>query len=307
MGSREKVTLETLREFKRTGRKISVLTCYDARTAALMQAAGLDMLLVGDTAAEVVLGLESTREISAEFLLTLTAAVRRGAPQCFLLADLPYAWRHGTVPQVTDWTRRLYEETGSDGVKVEVTGEDAALVEAMRDAGIPVVAHMGLLPQQIEPGQGYRAHARDADGAIQLMQDARTLENAGAAMLLLEAVAGEVAGEIASRTELPVIGCVAGPHCDGTVVVVHDMLGWGGGHRPSRVKQYADLAQVFGEAFGAYVRDIQAERFPRKSDAILMKPGEYEKLTASLKAAASGRAPGQEAGGNSRSPGAGGG
>jgi len=279
MASGEKTTLELLRRYKRDRRKISALTCYDARTAAIMQAAGVDILLVGDTAAEVLLGLETTRGIPPEFLLTLTSAVRRGAPRSFVMADLPYAWRHGASASVVDWTRRFHEESGSDAVKVEVVGSDASLVESMRDAGIPVVAHLGLLPQQVEPGQGYRARGRDAEDAFRLIEDARRMADAGAAMLLLEAVADEVAREIATHTDLPVIGCVSGPHCDGTVVVLHDLVGWGGGHRPRGVKQYVDLSSVLAEAFGQYVADIQAVRFPRESDTIHMKPGEYEKLT----------------------------
>lgn len=283
MGTREKTTLEHLREFKRAGRKISVLTCYDARTAAIMESAGVDVLLVGDTAAEVVLGLETTRGIPGEVLLALTSAVRRGAPRSFVMADLPYVWRHGSVQQVTEWTKRFLQETGSDSVKVEVTGQDVGLVEAMTKAGIPVVAHLGLLPQEVDPAEGYRARARDAAGAVRLLDDAQAVESAGAAMLLLEAVPGEVAREVTVQSQVPVIGCVAGPHCDGTVVVLHDMLGWGGGHRPRGIKQYADLTHVLGEAFAAYVADIKAGEFPRESDAIRMKSGEYEKLAAAVR------------------------
>lgn len=278
MAGRERTTLDTLREFKRARRRFSVLTCYDARTAAIMAAAGVDVLLVGDTAAEVLLGLESTREMPPEFLLTLTAAVRRGAPRSFVLADLPYAWRRGDVRSVTQWTQRFHDETGSDAVKVEVTGDDAPLIESIRSAGVPVVGHLGLLPQSVEPGQGYRARARDATEARRLIEDARRIEDAGADMLLLEAVASEVAREIALHTELPVIGCAAGVHCDGTVVVLHDMIGWGGGHRPRSVRQYADLSSVLGEAFRAYVADVQAGRFPQDAESIHMKPGEYDKL-----------------------------
>ena len=245
-----------------------------------MEAEGVDMLLVGDTAAEVVLGLDSTRGIPPEFLLTLTAAVRRGAPNSFVMADLPYAWRHGTIREVTDWTQRFLEETASDAVKIEVTGQDAALIESIRNVGVPVVAHLGLLPQTIEPGETYRARGRTATEAAELLEDARRLENAGASILLLEAVASEVAKEVASRTELPVIGCCSGPYCDGTVVVLHDMIGWGGGHPPKSVKQYADMSHTLGQAFTAYVADIRTGQFPRDEDAIHMKPGEYDPFIA---------------------------
>ncbi|HOA73654.1 MAG TPA: 3-methyl-2-oxobutanoate hydroxymethyltransferase [Phycisphaerae bacterium] len=279
MTMHEKMTLDALMQCKRAGRKFSVLTCYDARTAAIMESAGVEVLLVGDTSAEVVLGLPTTREMPVEFLLTVTSAVRRGAPHSHVMADLPFAWRQGDIRTVTDWVRHLYQETGSDSVKVEVTGQDAALVESIRDAGVPVVAHLGLLPQQVDPSEGYRARGRDAVSARQLIEDARRLEDAGAAMLLVEAVASEVAREITTHASIPVIGCAAGPHCDGTVVVLHDMLGWGGGHPPRGVKQYLDLSRLLGEAFVAYVADIHAGRFPQEADAIHMKPGEYEKLT----------------------------
>ncbi len=281
MNASEKVTLATLQASKRAGRKFSVLTCYDAPTAGLMQAAGVEVLLVGDTAGEVVLGLPSTREIPPEFLLTLTAGVRRGAPRALVMADLPYACVRDEDAGITvGWMKRFVEEAGSDAVKIEVTGRDASTVEAACDAGVPVVAHLGLLPQSIDSRDGYRAQGKDADSAAGLIADARQLESAGACMLLLEAVASEVAGEIASRTALPVIGCVSGPHCDGTVVVLHDMIGLGGGHPPRGVKRYEDLAEVLTRAFARYVDDIHAGRFPTEKDAPHMKVGEFEKLRA---------------------------
>jgi 3-methyl-2-oxobutanoate hydroxymethyltransferase len=274
-----KITLQTLCERKRTGTKFSVLTCYDVAVARVMASAGVEVLLVGDTAGEVILGLPSTREIDPGFLIALTAAVRRGAPEPFVMADLPHACRREGSTEVTvDWTKRFFEETSCNAVKIEVTGEDAPLVEAASRAGVPVVAHLGLLPQQIDPEVGYRAQGCDAESARAIMTAAKRHEEAGASMLLLEAVAGEVAGEIASRTDLPVIGCVAGPGCDGTVVVLHDMIGLGGGHPPRGVRRYADLSDILGQAFAAYVDDIQTGRFPTNQDAPRMKPGEFDKL-----------------------------
>jgi len=275
-----RITLSDLRAAKKAGRKFSVLTCYDAATARLMEAAGVEVLLVGDTAGEVVLGLPSTRQVPVDFLIALTAAVRRGAPSRLVMGDLPYLCRTGDARQTIDWCQRFQAETGCDALKIEVTGADAPLVTAVRRAGISVVAHLGLLPQSIESRAGYRAQARDADSALRLIEDARKLEEAGADMLLLAAVASEVAREIAVNTDLPVIGCVAGPHCDGTVVVLHDLIGWGGGHPPRAVKRYADLSAVLTEAFTRYLADIQAGRFPTDQEAIHMKAGEYEKLVA---------------------------
>jgi 3-methyl-2-oxobutanoate hydroxymethyltransferase len=195
-----------------------------------------------------------------------------------VLADLPYQARSGSVSQTVAWCKQFRDRTGCDAVKIEVAAEDAPLVSAVRDAGIPVVAHLGLRPQFVDPGAGYRAQGRDADSAVALLDAARRLERAGAAMLLLEAVASEVAREITARASIPVIGCVAGPYCDGTVVVLHDMLGLGGGHPPRAVKQYAALAETMSDAFARYVSEIRAGLFPVDEDAIHMKPGEFEKL-----------------------------
>jgi len=282
MVSQARKDLAYLEGAKRHGRKFSVLTCYDVATARLMEAAGVEVLLVGDTAGEVVLGLASTREIEPEFLIALTAAVRRGAPTSFVMADLPYLCRNGPIERTVQWCRCFQAETGCDAIKIEVTADQSALIGAVRGAGIPVVAHIGLLPQFIDPEVGYRACGRDAEGAIALIEAADRLEQAGASLLLLEAVASEVAQEITARASVPVIGCVAGPHCDGTVVVLHDMVALGGGHPPRATKQYANVAEIMTEAFRRYVDEIQMARFPVDRDAIHMKAGELEGLKARI-------------------------
>jgi 3-methyl-2-oxobutanoate hydroxymethyltransferase len=271
--------LERLAAWKQAGHKFSVLTCYDAPTARLMQEVGVEVLLVGDTAAEVVLGLPSTREMPVDYLLTLTAAVRRGAPDVTVMGDLPYACRMAPITEAVAGARR-FVEAGADLVKVEVTGTDVGLVEAMVRGGVPVVAHLGLLPQMLLPDEGYMARGRTAEQARELMAEAKRFESAGAVALLLEAVASEVAREIAQHTHLPVVGCVAGPHCDGTVVVLHDMLSWGGGHPPRTVRRYANLADVMMSAFRQYVEDIHTGSFPSHKESIHMKAGELEKLMA---------------------------
>jgi 3-methyl-2-oxobutanoate hydroxymethyltransferase len=247
-----------------------------------MAAAGVEVLLVGDTSGEVVLGLPSTRETPVEYLLTITAAVRRNAPQVYVMGDLPYVCRAPGAEAAAHWAKRFMHETGCDGVKVEVKPDEAGMIQAISAAGVPVIAHLGLLPQMIDPATGYKAKGRDAAGAAELIRSARLMEAAGASALLLEAVASEVAAQIAAATELPVIGCVAGPSCDGTVVVLHDMLAWGGGHPPRAVKLYADLGKVLSGAFTAYVEDIHAGRFPAAEHSISMHPGEVGKLAAVL-------------------------
>jgi 3-methyl-2-oxobutanoate hydroxymethyltransferase len=282
MDARERITMATLRGRKRAGRKFSVLTCYDAPTARIMEAAGVEVLLVGDTSGEVVLGLPSTRETPVDYLLTITAAVRRGAPNAYVMADMPHACRLDGDAGAVEWAQRFMSQTGCDGVKVEVKADEAGLIRGMSEAGVPVVAHLGLLPQLIDRVTGYRAQARDAQSAAELIHSAREMEAAGAVCLLLEAVASEVAGRITAGTELPVIGCVSGPRCDGTVVVLHDMLAWGGGHPPRAVKQYENLGEVLGRAFAAYVEDIHAGRFPIEEESIQMRPGEARKLAVEL-------------------------
>jgi 3-methyl-2-oxobutanoate hydroxymethyltransferase len=278
MSRGDKMNFSDLRGRKRRGEKFSVLTCYDVATARLMEQAGVEMLLVGDTAAEVICGLKTTREIRPEFLIQLTAAVRLGAPETFVLADLPFACRCDDPETTTRWAKRFMDETHCDAVKIEVTADDAETVTAVIDAGVPVIAHLGLLPQRIDPESGYRAKGRDAVEAIALIEEARRFEQLGVEGLLLEAVASEVSREIATHTELPVIGCVSGPHCDGTVVVLHDMIGWGGGHPPRLVKRYEDLSGVLSRAFKAYVDDIHSGQFPAEEHQIHMAPGELEKL-----------------------------
>ncbi len=273
-----RVTIERLVQLKRAGGKFSVLTCYDAAMARLMDASGLDVLLVGDTAAEVVLGLPSTRAIQPEVLIELTAAVRRGATRAMVLADLPFACRSGGTEATVEWVRRFIDCTGADAVKIEVTSGDVGLIEAATAAGLPTVAHLGLLPQAISDRSGYRAQGREAEAAARIIADAARFEQAGSRMLLLEAVASEVAAEVTARAGVPVIGCCAGPACDGTVVVLHDMIGLGGGHPPRSVRRYADLGALLGEAFAAYARDVREGRFPVEAEAIHMKSGEAERL-----------------------------
>lgn len=265
--------------WKQKHHKFSVLTCYDAPTARLMQAAGVEVLLVGDTAAEVILGLPTTRDIPVDYLLTITAAVRRGAPDVVLMGDMPYAGRSAGALQAVVAAEQLMG-AGADLVKIEVTGEDVGLIRAMADDDIPVVAHLGLLPQMLAPDEAYRARGRTAEDARELIALAGECEKAGAVAILLEAVASEVSREITRRTSLPVIGCASGPHCDGTVVVLHDMLGWGGGHPPKTVRRYCDLAGVLTSAFTSYVEDLHTGSFPSSRESIHMKPHEFDKLMA---------------------------
>jgi len=278
MTRHRKTTIADLTERKQTGGKFSVLTCYDYSTARLMSEAGIDVLLVGDTYGEVCLGHATTLGVRLDHLLTITEAVRRGAPDAVLMGDMPYM---SYQPSISDAIRnggRFMAEAGCDCVKVEVDGQSLRTVEAMATASIPVVAHLGLRPQSIHLHGGYKAQAKSAEDARRLVDDAVMMEQAGAVMVLLEAVPQRVAGLIAERLTIPVIGCVAGPHCDGTVVVMHDMLGYAAGHPPRSVKVYANLHDTLLDAFRAYGDDVVHGRFPTADNAIHMAPAEYERL-----------------------------
>jgi 3-methyl-2-oxobutanoate hydroxymethyltransferase len=275
---REKITLATLTDCKRNRRKFAVLTCYDYSFAVLEEAAGVEVILVGDSAAQVILGHPSTLPVTMDFMVALAAAVRRGATTAFLIGDMPYLSYNVHVPDAIRNAGRFMAEAGCDAVKLEGDGRLAETVAAMSAASIPVCVHLGLRPQSVHLAGGYRAQARDSASARRLIADARALEQAGACMLLLEAVPPEPARIIAESTGLPVIGCGAGPYCDGHVVVLHDMLGLSDGALPRFVKRYADLRGEIGQAIARYIGEIRSGSYPAGEHCYQMAAGEGEKL-----------------------------
>ncbi len=281
----EKVTIAHLRARKREGHKIPVLTCYDYSTARLMVEAGIDVILVGDTYAEVGLGYSSTVPVTMDEMITVTAAVRRGAPDAFLIGDMPFLSYQVTPEEAIRNAGRFMAEAGCDCVKLEVDRRLAPTVEALARAAIPAMAHLGLKPQSVHQLGGYRCQGKTAKDALRIIEDARILEEAGAVALLLEAVTNEVAALVTQRTRLPVIGCVSGPHCDGQVLVLHDVLGYAAGHRPTAVKCYADLHHTITEALGGYGREVRQEQYPTESHGSSMPAAELDKLRQELDAA----------------------
>ena len=243
-----------------------------------MAESGVEVILVGDTYGEVCLGHSTTLPVKLDHLITVTEAVRRGAPNSFLMGDMPYMSYQVSHEEAIRNGGRFMAEAGCDCVKVEVDRRLVSTVEAMSRATIPVIAHLGLKPQSIHAHGGYRAQGKDAYSATRLIEEARMMEQAGAMGLLLEAVPNEVSRIIASNSSLPVIGCVGGPYCDGTVVVMHDMLGYGAGHPPRSVKRYANMRKVLTEAFSTYVQDVAHEIFPTVEHGISMPVEEAEKL-----------------------------
>lgn len=278
MTPRAKITLAKLAGLKREQQKIAVLTCYDFSTARVMEEAQIDAILVGDTYAEVCLGHPTTLPATVDHMVTITAAVRRGAPGVFLIGDMPYLSYQACPKDAIYNAGRFMADAGCDCVKVEVDRRLADTVEAMAAATIPVMAHLGLRPQAVHQLGGYKAQATTAETAGRLIEDAIIMEQAGACSLLLEAVPHEVAKIISEKTELPVIGCVSGPHCDGQVLVMHDILGFGAGHPPKSVKKYTNLNDTLRQSFDAYIADVHTGNFPAESNSISMSERELTQL-----------------------------
>jgi 3-methyl-2-oxobutanoate hydroxymethyltransferase len=246
----EPITLRTLRRMARQGTPFACLTCYDATFARLLERSGVHVLLVGDTAAEVVLGFSRTIDMPLEISLALTAAVKRGAQRTVVMGDMPFLSYQVSVADAVRNAGRFMTEGMADIVKLEVDATFAETVGAMTRAGIPVCAHIGSLPQRAAIAGGYGPAGRTRDEAARIVADAVAMEQAGAAMLLIEAVPEEVAAEVMSRTSLPVIGIGAGTTPHGQVLVLHDLLGL-----TSNAPRFADPVASLGQAVEAAGRE----------------------------------------------------
>jgi len=250
------VTIRTLQRARERGERFACLTCYDATTARWLERAGVSVLLVGDTAAEVILGLPGTIHAPLDFMVTLTAAVKRGAAQAMVMADMPFMSYQADDAEALHNAGRFLVEGCADTVKLEVDRSFAPLVSRMARAGVAVVAHIGSRPQQTKRRGGYLSSGRTAGEAAAIMEDARSMEDAGASMLLLEAMPAELAERIVARSALPVIGCGAGPACHGQVVVLQDVLGlteW----QPAFAKPLAQGGTALMEAAGAWIDRVR--------------------------------------------------
>jgi 3-methyl-2-oxobutanoate hydroxymethyltransferase len=269
----KKFTLADLRSARAAGEKVAMLTCYDFTTARLMQEAGVPMLLVGDSAANVVLGHPTTLPISLEFMIDITAAVRRGAPNCFVVGDMPFGSYHASLGQGVRNVCRLIKETGCDAVKLELSENQGELVRALSDAGVAVVAHLGLKPQSVGLLGGYRFQGRTAGEARDILASSLQMEDCGAAAILLEAVPPEIAKAVVDQTSLPIIGCGAGPACHACVIVTQDGLGLTP-HRPRFVPTLTELAAPLKDAFAAYVQAVSSGAYPAPEHDYVMPPSE---------------------------------
>lgn len=257
-----KVTVPAIMARKGSGRKVLCLTAYDYPTARLVDEAGFDLILVGDSMANVVLGHASTLKISLDQIISATRAVKRAADRPLVVADMPFGTYHVSTEETVRNALRLVREGGAQAVKIEGGATRAYIVETLVDADIPVMGHVGLLPQSINSSGGYRVQGKTVASARRLLEDALALEEAGAFAIVLEGVPAAVAARITERLRIPTIGIGAGGGCDGQVLVFHDVVGLSLGPSPKFVKRYAEVADVMRNALAALREDIHAGSFP---------------------------------------------
>ena len=278
-----KLPLPELAEMKRRGEKIVMVTAYDAASGKLADAAGVDLILVGDTAAMVVLGHESsTVPVTMDEMLFMTRAVTRGARRPLVVGDMPFGSYQVSDEDAVANAIRFVKEAGADVVNLEGAGRSLSRVRAIVDSGIGVMGHIGLTPQSATVLGGFKAQGRTAEKARRLVADARALEAAGCFALVLEAVPAPVADRITRELSIPTIGIGAGGACDGQVLVWHDLLGLYDGATPRFVKQYAQLAGVIRSALETYVADVRGGTFPEEQHTYSMPEDELREFEAAL-------------------------
>jgi 3-methyl-2-oxobutanoate hydroxymethyltransferase len=252
---------------KSTQQKITCLTAYDYPTARLLDEAGVDVLLVGDSLGMVVLGHESTLPVTLEDMLHHAAAVRRGTKRALVVADMPYGSYHTDTAESLRNAVRFVKEASMEAVKIEGGERRLELIVRLTEAEIPVMGHVGLTPQSVNALGGYRVQGKTVDAAEQLLRDARAVEAAGAFAVVLEAVPRELAAQITRELRIPTIGIGAGPDCDGQILVLHDMLGLSFGHAPKFTRQYANLSEIISGAVREYCSDVRGGAFPSDAES----------------------------------------
>jgi 3-methyl-2-oxobutanoate hydroxymethyltransferase len=275
-----KLPLTELAELKRRGQKLAMVTAYDFPSGRIADEAGVELVLVGDSAGMVVLGNESTVPVTMEELLMLTRAVTRGAKRPLVVADMPFGSFQVSDELAVDNAVRFVKEAGADAVKLEGAGPTLSRVQAIVGAGVPVMGHVGLTPQSATMLGGFKAQGRTAEKAERLYEDALALEAAGCFAIVLEAVPAAVAARVTQALNVPTIGIGAGATCDGQVLVWHDLLGLYAGKAPRFVKRYADLATEAKRALESYVDDVREGRFPEEQHTYAIPDEELDAFEA---------------------------
>jgi len=277
-----KKTVLDFREMKRKGEKITFLTAYDFPMASFCEKAGMDMILVGDSAAMVVHGLPGTVPMTMDQMIQHSQAVRRGAPDTFVIGDMPFLSYQVSRESAIENAGRFFKEASVDAIKLEGGRRVIKQIEGIVEGGMPVMGHIGLTPQSSGQLGGFRAQGRTADAAGELIEDALAIERVGAFALLLEAIPPEVGKIITDMLKIPVLSIGAGMYTDGQLLIVGDMLGYFEAFTPKFVKKYANLAEIIDKAFREFCEDVRAGKFPEEKHCYRMLEGEYEKLQALL-------------------------
>ena len=261
-----KVTTRRLAEMKAKGEKIAMLTAYDYSMATLIDQAGMDVILVGDSASNVMAGYTTTLPMTLDQMIYHAQSVTKGVKRALVVCDMPFGSYQGNSLEALASAVRIMKESNAEAVKIEGGEEILECVERILSAGIPVMGHLGLTPQSINKFGTYNVRAREEEEAEKLIADAKKLEEAGCFAIVLEKIPAELATRVSSELTIPVIGIGAGSGCDGQVLVMHDMLGINQGFSPRFLRRYADLATVINEAVGQYISDVKSSDFPNEKE-----------------------------------------
>ncbi|MED2785072.1 3-methyl-2-oxobutanoate hydroxymethyltransferase [Bacillus thuringiensis] len=261
-------------KMKEQGEPITMLTAYDYPSAKLAEEAEVDMILVGDSLGMVVLGYDSTVPVTVEDMIHHTKAVRRGAKETFIVTDMPFMSYHVSLQETMVNARRIVQESGAHALKVEGAGEVISTIQYLTNAGIPVVAHLGLTPQSVGVLGGYKVQGKDAESAKKLIEDAKKCEEAGAIALVLECVPMQLAELISEQLTIPTIGIGAGQKVDGQVLVYHDLISYGVNRVPKFVKQYTSVQEEIVRGISQYVTEVKTRQFPEEKHSFTMKKEE---------------------------------
>ncbi|MDR4888688.1 3-methyl-2-oxobutanoate hydroxymethyltransferase [Fredinandcohnia sp. QZ13] len=272
-----KQTTEFLK-MKQRKEPIVMLTAYDYPSAKLAEEAGVDMILVGDSLGMVVLGYDSTIPVTVDDMIHHTKAVKRGAKDTFIVTDMPFMSYHVSRPETLKNAARIIQESGAHAVKVEGAKDVIYTISSLTEAGIPVVAHLGLTPQAVGVLGGYKVQGKDAESARQLIEDAKKVEEAGAIALVLECVPKQLGEEVTNSVSIPTIGIGAGNQTDGQVLVFHDVISYGVDRVPKFVKQYASVNEPILQGLSNYVDEVKARSFPEEKNTYTMKEEELANL-----------------------------
>jgi 3-methyl-2-oxobutanoate hydroxymethyltransferase len=263
----KRITTHTVQKMKASRQKISMLTAYDFSFASIIDAAGIDVILVGDSASNVMAGHETTLPITLDQMIYHASSVIRGAKRCLVVVDMPFGSYQSNSDIALASAIRIMKETGAHAIKLEGGAEVVESVRRIIGAGIPVMAHLGLTPQSIYKFGTYNVRAKEGEEANKLRADAHLLEEAGCFALVLEKIPAVLAKEVSDSLQIPTIGIGAGPHCDGQVLVMHDMLGINTEFKPRFLRQYLDLHAQITKAIQQYIADVRSNDFPSKTES----------------------------------------